>query len=157
MSNTRARVLVGMTAATVGCLKYCAALLFLYLLSANGASAIEVEDETANGVPVIDPTLYTQLGNQSRFDSVVSFNETDFNSVTGRLSPPDSFGSGVLLSPNVVLTAAHVVDGASVVVTPGQNALSTINGLPPPPTLRKSLARQCRSRSARFSRRTASR
>jgi hypothetical protein len=82
-----------------------------------------LESQPLSGL-VLDP-LYTALGNQSRFDNVVSFNETFFNSVTGTQSPPTSFGSGVLISPNVVLTAAHVVDSPAAVLATGQNALTT--------------------------------
>jgi hypothetical protein len=41
----------------------------------NSANAIILEDNTNDsGVPILDPNLYTGLGNQARFDSVVSFN-----------------------------------------------------------------------------------
>jgi S1-C subfamily serine protease len=91
----------------------------------GSANAIIVEDKTnSSGVPVIEPNLYTGLGNQSRFDSVVSF-DLNVVSPTGVIGPTRTFGSGVLIAPGLVLTAAHVVDDMTskgTVISKGVNA-----------------------------------
>jgi hypothetical protein len=97
----------------------------------NSANAIILEDNTNDsGVPILDPNLYTGLGNQARFDSVVSFN---LNVVTAGdlVGPSRSFASGVLIAPDLVLTAAHVVDDMTskgTVIAKGMNALSSYQG-----------------------------
>jgi hypothetical protein len=95
------------------------------------AYAILGEDNinSVTGQPIIDPNLYTELGNQARFDDVVSFTMTDI-SATGVASAPTAFASGVLIAPNVILTSAHVVDGGKggFVVAKGQNALTSVHG-----------------------------
>jgi hypothetical protein len=81
-------------------------LTFTLLLSPLPARAILTED-FLSGVPVNDPSLYTSVGNQSRFDGLVSL-QGSF--IQNGVPTTSTFGTGVLLSPNIVLTAAHVVD-----------------------------------------------
>jgi hypothetical protein len=81
-----------------------AAVLSSYFVTTAATGELIIK----NGSPPIDPASYTTLAAQSRFDQSIALVRMQVLS-RGRMGPPEAFCSGTLVSPNIVLTAAHCV------------------------------------------------